>query len=186
MMKEDIAIHSKESFLVYWNELYPETPPINYFFKERLQKRWLRIHSLPESKRYAGTKEEWDILLHRQNTIISDLIGEDAAIKVVINFIEIDNYLFKSFDFVNIGVFKDMERETVFQSFLFETTWQKNTLNPLLIMIAEDEMRAFIIAEDCLIAPYDGGMDIVFKDGYTKGLYKEKYKAWLSKRQDGL
>ncbi len=185
-MEEGITIHSKESFLEYWNSLYPETPPINYFFKELLTKRWLRIHSLPQSKRYADTKEEWDILLHRQNTVISDLIGEDAAIKVVVNFIEIDNYLFKSFNLINTGVFTDMERETVFQSFLFETTWQKNTLDPLLIMIAEEEMRAFIIGEDCLVAPYDGGMDLIFKDGYTKGLYKEKYKDWLSKREDGL
>lgn len=124
--------------------------------------------------------------MHRQNTIISDLVGEDVAIKVVVNFIEIDNYLFKSFNFINIGVFTDMERETVFQSFLFETNWSTNTLNPLLIMIAQEEVRAFIIAEDCLVAPYDGGMDLVFKDGYTKGLYKEKYKAWLSTREDGL
>jgi hypothetical protein len=185
-MKSIGNIHSKESFLIYWNNLYPETPPINYFFKERLKKRWLRIHSLPESKRYAESKEEWDILLYRQNTAISNLIGEEKPIKVVINFIETDNYLFKSFNFINIGVFNDMERETVFQSFLFETSWQANTLNPLLIMIAQDEMRAFIIAEDCLIAPYDGGMDLIFKDGYTKGLFKEKYKAWLSKREDGL
>jgi hypothetical protein len=185
-MKSIDNIHSKESFLAYWNNLYPETPPINYFFKERLKKRWLRIHSLPESKRYAESKEEWDVLLQRQNNVISNLIDEQELIKVVINFIEIDNCLFKSFDFINIGVFKDMERETVFQSFLFETIWQANSLNPLLIMIAQDEMRAFIIAKDCLIAPYDGGMDLIFKDGYTKGLYKEKYKAWLSKREDGL
>jgi hypothetical protein len=185
-MKEGITIHSKESFLGYWNSLYPETPPINYFFKERFKKRWLRIHSLPQSKRYADTKEEWDILLDRQNTVISDLIGEDAVIKVVINFIGIDNYLFKSFNFINIGVFTDMERETVFQSFLFETTWQKNTLNPLLIMIAQEEMRAFIIGDDCLIAPYDGGMDLIFKDGCTKGVFKEKYNDWLSAREDGL
>jgi hypothetical protein len=185
-MEESATIHSKKSFLEYWNSLYPETPPINYFFKERLKKRWLRIHSLPQSKRYADTKEEWDILFHRQNTVIADLVGEDAAIKVVVNFIEIDNYLFKSFNFINIGVFTDMERETVFQSFLFEITWQENTLNPMLIMIAQEEMRAFIIGDNCLIAPYDGGMDVVFKDGYTKGLFKEKYKDWLSVREDGL
>jgi hypothetical protein len=185
-MKSINNIHSKESFLSYWNKLYPETPPINYFFKERLKKRWLRIHSLPESKRYAETKEEWDILLLRQNTIISDLIENEAPINVVVNFIEIDNYLFKSFDFINIGVYTDMERETVFQSFLFETTWQAYTLDSLLKMIAQDEMRAFIIAKDSLIAPYDGGVDLIFKDGYTKGVYKEKYKTWLSKREDGL
>jgi hypothetical protein len=184
-MKEP-AIHSHQSFMKFWDKNYPETPPINYLFKHNLKNRWLRIHSLPASKRYADTKGEWDILLHRQNTIISDLITENSGIKVVVNFIEIDNYLFKSFNFINIGVFKDRENETVFQSFLFETSWQTNTLNPLLIMVAQEEMRAFIIGDDCLIAPYDGGVDLILKDGYTKGLLKEKYKNWLSEREDGL
>jgi hypothetical protein len=53
-------------------------------------------------------------------------------------------------------------------------------------MIAQEEMRAFIIGDDCLIAPYDGGVDLILKDGYTKGLLKEKYKNWLSARKDGL
>jgi hypothetical protein len=180
------TIHSKETFLTYWNKHYPETPPINYFFKHRLQERWLRIHSLPYAKRYADTDEEWDILLHRQNTVLTDLIEDGAVIKIVVNFTEITNPLFNEFNFINIGVFVDREAETVFQSFLFETEWQINTLNLMLKMIAQDEMRAYIIAKDCLIAPYDGGMDLIFKDAHTRDLYKKQYQPWLSAREDGL
>jgi hypothetical protein len=177
---------TKEEFEKFWAENYSETPPINYLFKHNLKRRWLRIHSMPESKRYAQTKEESDALLNRQNSIIDDLIPQNSEIKVVVNFIEIDSFLFRMFNFTNIGVFVDDKAEAVFQTFIFETTWETNGLNPMLIEIADDNLRAFIIGEDCLIAPYDGGMDLIFRDETTKYFYKRKYKNWLSEREDGL
>jgi hypothetical protein len=177
---------SRERFLTRWNALYPETPPINYLFKRLLPKRWARIHSLPEAKRYPQTKDEWRELERRQNAVIDHLVPQMTSVRIVINFIEIDNYLFKAFDLENIGVFVDEEGEAVFQSFMFETTWESHTLNPLLALIAGDQMRAFIMAPDCLIAPYDGGMDIILKDPHTCWEFKRRFKAWLSIRADGL
>jgi hypothetical protein len=177
---------NSEGFRQFWAANYPETLPINYLFKHNLKSRWLRIHSLPESKRYAETEEEWAILLERQNTIIDDLIGQNSVVKVVVNFIETDSFLFKMYDFTNLGVFKDEENETVFQTFIFETVWQTNSLNLMLREIADDHLRAFTIGKDCLIAPYDGGVDIIFKDSATRDFYKSKYKLWLSAREDGL
>ena len=176
----------REEFQQFWVKNYPETPPINYLFKHNLKSRWLRIHSLPESKRYAETQEDWTILLERQNTIIDDLIGQNSVVNVVVNYIEIDSFLFKMFDFTNIGVFKDEKNEAVFQSFIFETIWQTDSLNSILREVANERLRAFIIGEDCLIAPYDGGVDIILKDSATRDFYQLKFKNWLSAREDGL
>jgi hypothetical protein len=177
---------SRERFLTRWNALYPETPPINYLFKRLLAKRWARIHSLPEAKRYPQTTDEWRELERRQNAVIDHLVPQMTNIRIVINAIEIDNYQFEAFDLENIGVFVDQDGEAVFQSFQFETTWESHSLNPLLAMIAGDKMRAFIMAPDCLIAPYDGGMDIILKDPHTCWDFKRRFKAWLSSRPDGL
>jgi hypothetical protein len=182
----DATQRAKAQFLDYWQALYPETPPINHLFKRHLRTRWARIHSLPEAKRYADDKPEWDELLRRQNNVIDSLVPQGTMIKIVINYIAIDNYLFKSFDLENIGVFVDEEGETVYQSFQFETTWESHTLNPVLMMIAHDDMRAFIIAPDCLISPYDGGLDLILKDPHTCWEFKRKFPHWLSKREDGL
>jgi hypothetical protein len=38
---------------------------------------------LPGSKRYAKTKAEWDILLSRQNELLTDLLGDNAEILLV-------------------------------------------------------------------------------------------------------
>jgi hypothetical protein len=177
---------AKAKFLSYWHGLYSESPPIAPFFKQRFSKRWARIHSLPESKRYANTKAEWDVLLDRQNRVIDSLIEQHALIRIVINYIDIDCYLFQSFDLENIGVFVDEEGETVYQSFTFETTWESHTLNPILSLIAWGDLRAFFIAPDYLIAPYDGGIDVILKDAHSCWAFKRKFKDWLSKREDGL
>ncbi len=176
----------RKDFQQFWAKNYSETPPINYLLKHNLKSRWLRIHSLPESKRYAETEEEWSILLERQNTIIDDLIGQNSVINIVVNYIETDSFLFKMFGFTNIGVFKDEKNDAVFQSFIFETVWQTNGLNSMLRQVADENLRAFIIGEDCLIAPYDGGVDMILKDSATRNFYQNKYKNWLSKREDGM
>jgi len=37
-----------------------------------------------------------------------------------------------------------------------------------------------------IIAPYDGGVDLILKDIETRNIYKQKYSDWLSQREDGL
>jgi hypothetical protein len=180
------VVDSKDRFLTFWNAIYPETPPIHHFFKHRLRERWARIHSLPGAKRYADTKAEWEELQRRQNAVIDHLVPQGTNIRIVINFIEIDNYLFKAFDLENIGVFVDQEGETVYQSFQFFTAWESHTFNPFLDMIAGEQLRAFIIGPDCLIAPYDGGMDVILQDPHTCWAFKRQFMTWLSLRPDGL
>jgi hypothetical protein len=177
---------AKAKFLEGWQQLYPETPPISYLFKDRLRTRWARIHSLPEAKRYPTTKAEWDSLLDRQNTVIDSLVAQGTTIQFVINYIAIDSYLFQSFNLENIGVFVDEAGETGCQSFMFATTWESYTLDPVLMMIAHDDLRAFIMAPDCLIAPYAGGLDVILQGPHTCWAFKRQFKGWLSKRVDGL
>jgi hypothetical protein len=86
--------------------------------------------------------------------------------------------LFKSFDLKNIGVFVDEEGETVYQSFIFQTTWEHSTMDALLELRAQEDLRAFFIA------PYDGGMDVIMKGTHTCWRFKRTFKDWLSKRPD--
>jgi hypothetical protein len=145
MIDPDPVELARAQFLSEWQSSYPETPPISQFFKFRLSKRWARIHSLPESKRYPDTEHEWDVLLDRQNRVIAYLVRQQAKIRVVINYIDINCYLFKLFDLENIGVFVDKEGEVAYQSFTFETIWERKVINPILMLIAQEDLRAFIV-----------------------------------------
>jgi hypothetical protein len=175
-----------DEFHAFWARAYPGGDPIGYLFRHRMADRWLRIHSLPDSKRYADTVAEWTELLHRQNRVLDDLIGQATVVQVVINFIEIRSPLFDEYEFTNISVFVDRAAETVFQSFLFTTEWRTGALDSMLRMIANEEMRAFIIGPDSLVAPYDGGVDLILRDTSERDRWKQVYQPWLSRREDGL
>jgi hypothetical protein len=179
-------LQAQQKFMDHWNTVYPETPPIGHQFKWRLPHRWMRIHSLPDSKRYPQNATEWTELLSRQNAVIDHVTRGARSIEIVITAIREDNPLFQDFTFENIGVFVDREAEVTFQSFVSICVWKKGCLDRVLRMIADAEVRGFIMARDCLISPYDGGMDLILKDSVTRDVCRERFKAWLSKREDGL
>ncbi len=74
---------TKEEFNKFRSLAYPNTPPISHRFKDDYNDRWFRIHSLPNSKRYPDTENERNILLMRQNDIITELLGSKAKVLLV-------------------------------------------------------------------------------------------------------
>jgi hypothetical protein len=177
----------RSRFLADWQVRYPDVLPIRTLINGRtFPNRWMRIHSLPLSKRYADTPEEWAILLDRQNSLIDQLVPQGTEVQWVINWIEPDNHLFQSFGLEPLGIFQEAEDEPEYDSFLLETTWEHDPRHPLLIMIADETLRAFMIAPDCLIAPYDGGVDVIASDPHSCYALKRRFRDWLSKRADGL
>jgi hypothetical protein len=47
-----------------------------------------------------------------------------------------------------------------------EVVWEQNSHDDLLLKIANDETRAFLISfeKKIIVAPYDGGLDIIIDD----------------------
>jgi hypothetical protein len=186
-MTGQVTLPTRETFMREWQALYPSALPIKEHLNNvRFPNRWMRIHSLPLSKRYPDSKAEWDILLHRQNTVIDKLVPQGTVIQFVFNWIEKDNYLFKSFDLEPLGIIQTAKDEPAYESFLLETIWESGTENPILMMIADETLRGFIVAPDCLIGPYGGGMDVILKDPHTCYTLRRHFKDWLSLRADGL
>jgi hypothetical protein len=190
-----------KEFKTFWNTEYPEALPINHELKWVYKDRWLRTHSLPESKRYADTDEEYQIIFDRQNEIINDLIG--AGTEFIISFglykddLSNDNYIglkdFNDFEKVyTIDLHKlrpdDHEDETIFEIYIKSALWESESSNEILKAIADDEIRAMFIcpSKHCIIAPYDGGVDIIVESIDKKDELKLKYINWLSEREDGM
>lgn len=196
---------TKEQFQQYWTSNYGETPPISHFFRHDYPDRWFRIHSLPESQRYAGNAEDWQILLNRQNTIITDITSNNPDIIIVTGGYHHDDSLelkpIEEIDSVMQLPLINLNRIDLHQldphqydqgqwyiPMFCTSVWQTDKFNDILKDIADDYMRAFFISphNNALIAPYDGGMDIILKDIRTRDHYKNKYHNWLSAREDGL
>jgi len=192
---------------VFWNSNYPETVPISHHFRHDYPTRWFRIHSLPESKRYANNEEEWSILLGRQNEIITDLLGGNSDFLLVTGeyawdggnttldapLVEVDSVAqtpFISLDKIDLHQLSPAEYDlgTFYHPMFNKQNWMRGKFDDLLRDIANDKLRAFFISieKELLIAPYDGGVDFVLENTTTRDHYKEKYRDWLSSRQDGL
>lgn len=195
----------KEEFQTLWTLNYPNTVPISYLFKHDYSERWFRIHSLPEAKRYADDENEWKNILSRQNEIITDLFGLGTPILIVTGeynwgdnrpvHITDEEEIFRPFTFVrldNIELNKiapeKYDEPDIYRPAFAQTIWKPNYHDKLLREIANDNTRAFFVSFDknVIVAPYDGGVDFVLKDVSTKESYKNKYRQWLSEREDGL
>ncbi|HWK07621.1 MAG TPA: hypothetical protein VNS58_28515 [Puia sp.] len=196
---------TSEQFKIFWESAYPETIPIFHYLKHDYPDRWFRIHSLPGSKRYVETQDEWNILLDRQNTIISDLLGEELNVIMVTGDSKQEGLIelhpisavdsIKSFSFKELDPFDlyDLnpgfyEKGQIYTPIFTEQAWNTDKFKQILKDIAEEQLEAFFISIDnnCIFAPYDGGMDIILKDTLIRNQYKTKYSSWLSPREDGL
>lgn len=56
-----------------WRERRPSGPPIAHTFRSTYAGRWVRFHSLPGSKRYPESENEYMLVLERYNTILDEL-----------------------------------------------------------------------------------------------------------------
>jgi len=68
------------------------------------------------------------------------------------------------------------------------SAWRNGSLDPLLLRIADDEQRALIMPADLrwLLAPYDGGMDVVAATTKIRDDLKARHADWLSAHPSGL
>ncbi|WP_027394219.1 DUF3885 domain-containing protein [Aquimarina latercula] len=192
---------TESEFIDYWNKEYPESLPINYELKMVYPDRWFRIHSLPESKRYAENEDEYKIILDRQNQLINDLIGEESEVAISFGLYRLDSTNDNYKELTDFGEFQkvlridlqkerpeEYEDEMYFDIYVKTESWKNGNRNEILKGIADDEIRAMFISRSnkCVIAPYDGGVDVIVDSTEKRDKLKVKYKDWLSDREDGM
>ncbi len=192
---------TESEFIDYWNKEYPESFPINHELKEIYPNRWFRIHSLPKSKRYADSEDEYKILLDRQNQLINDLIGKESEVTISFgiysNDIASENYeeLTDFAEFLKVLTIdlrkerlEEYEDKMYFDIYVKTEKWENGNRDEILKAIADDEIRAMFIcpSKKCIIAPYDGSIDVIIDSIEKKDRLKAKYKDWLSDREDGM
>lgn len=195
-----------EQFEAFWESTYPLSIPLGHIIRVDYAERWFRIHSLPESQRYPNDDADWAILLSRQNALISDLVGDGSSLLVItgeydFNYVEgkpndftpddsISHLSFACSEPIELAELEPDESEPnkVYKPVMAELNWYSGVCDGILKEIALDNIRLLFISIDaeCVIAPYDGGVDVILKDTATRDFYKLKYERWLSSREDGL
>lgn len=202
-MKMSKPTFEVEPFMNLWNAAFPNALPVSHLLKHQLADRWFRIHSLPESKRYAESPKEYEVMLFRQNEVATDVLGENSDVFIVAGEFDWDDqqqhvvqydealqaYEFFIMESINLFQFDqgEFEENQTYTPAIGRTTWALHKHDDLLVDVAKDRSRAFFVsfANNSIFSPYDGGADFIVKDSIARDSYKRKYKAYLSLRHDG-
>jgi hypothetical protein len=183
-------------FVSFWEQSYGSVPPLNWKLRAGVPDRWLRIHTLPYSKRYAGTQSEAAEIAERQVTTAKAPFEDDAPVWLVTwryhpppGATELA-YPSEKFGalLVEAGVLDgDAEHETI-TVLVARLRWSASTSASLRRAIADDEERAMRVHERTaeVFAPYDGGVDLIFSSVERRDQHKQRFSAWLSSRPSGL
>ena len=188
-----------------WTHSFPEIIPVTFLFRSELPSRWFRVHSLPDSKRYAEDELEWQILLMRHNDILDDLfeMGEDLYLVAA---------SYEHDECEELHPFKEVQSLKSLNMIPFETidlnridpecwdigsrlvpmvtvlSWEKEKFNEIIMDVANDNSRVFFFSptKNRIVAPYDGGIDIILEDEKAKDFYRSKYHHWTPMNDAGL
>ena len=167
----------------WWEENFPLSPPVGFLLRRIYPERWLRIHSLPNSKRYPETAEEYAEIHHRHELVATATLGEAANCYLIRGSWLSDDEYQKGW------IFSDEDSEQPLRFEVSETIWSYSLHRELLREIADDEAEnaVFISRETKRVyAPYDGGADLVFLNQQERDEMRQTYQAWLSAHPQGL
>src|SRR5262245_44813519 len=69
--------------LADWDRCFPNCEPIGHRLRVAFPDRWIRFHSLPESKRYPEDDAEYAEVLARHNSILGELAPPDSQVVLI-------------------------------------------------------------------------------------------------------
>jgi hypothetical protein len=178
-----------------WRAAWPHCPPVGHLFRYHLRDTWVRFHSLPESRRYADSEADYEIILHRHNTILREL----GATEVYVMTAEYDaGDLAAGMEPIHVGLHPNAakwlrvaepdEPGLAVDLHISQVRYEPGTLDPLLRYVADDQTNHVVIADTTLrwlYHPYDGGADAILPSSTERDRLKARYAEWLSARPDG-
>lgn len=177
-----------------WQYAFGSALPAGFLCRNELQDRWLRIHSLPGSKRYAETGAERSEILARHNLIADYTLGGNSDCALFFTQFG-SNKSWSSSEGGALGeripehIMSFHEGEEQFEFFALNITWRSGAFDELLLAVAQERVGPILFANienRSIYAPYDGGADLFFPSSAAAELAKQHFAYWLSKREDGM
>lgn len=189
-----------------WRARWPESRPIGYELRDTERSTGVRFHSLPESKRYAGTPGEYDELLARHFTLLSELCSlvetSTTDLRVVtVAWATADESICREAELTKAfptcsywmampGEEDDGDWEPVWtHAYVGATTIDAPDLRALLLLVADDVTSGVIISPpgaEWLYHPYDGGADVIAPDPSVRDALRLRHAEWLPTSAKGL
>ena len=160
----------------------------------------MRIHTLPESKRYPENELEYQEILSRHNTILCEITDHSGDIVVILpeyseardptNPVKVLNEMFPASKYWRSIAQHEQcdEDEYYWHLHVVSIPYSGSELNSLLRLVVNDEIRNIMVvalSSEVVYHPYDGGADIVMHSTERRDEIKQNHANWLSKHPDG-
>lgn len=177
------------------SEHFGATPPLGYCLRQEHGERWLRLHSLPGSKRYAEDETERSEVRRRAWAAASEILpsGGEPVWLVTGRFDDEARTLrlpeAPSLVFDYVGMYSDAVFEGSLMAYATQMSWPHPDFDRLVDAIAQDALRAVWMSSSTgeVFAPYDGGIDLVLATPQRTQALRRVFPAdWFSPRADGL
>ncbi|WP_454044450.1 DUF3885 domain-containing protein [Cellulosimicrobium sp. Marseille-Q8652] len=159
--------------------------------------RWVRFHSLSESRRYAENATDDEEILRRHRTVLHELLGSaDSRVWNGLHVIGVD------WDWRDVAAgwskrhlpgawpwrISDPDGDDG-QSYLWATSdLSEQEIEALLLRAADGQSHIVIGAHDLswLYCPYGGGTDVLLPSTVERDALRGRHADWLSSYPGGL
>ncbi|WP_030258010.1 MULTISPECIES: DUF3885 domain-containing protein [Streptomyces] len=176
-----------------WERRWPGSAPVGHEIDARGGDRWVRFHSLPESKRYPDDEHEYAIVLERYNTVLDELFAGREVYVITPRWTDRASAPRMRRDAKHWRSWlEEDDPEVGFRSychvFVERRQWRPGCLDRLLRRIADDAECGVIITDTGmrrLHHPYDGGADVCLTTTEERDRLKERHADWLSRYPGG-
>jgi len=168
----------------------------------RYADRWVRFHSLPGSKRYPESEDEYAIVLDRYNTILDDLFAGTDVFVVTMDWSNTPTgpagyptprqILHPD----SIRWWTESEQDDPDPEFHTHTRlyadrrrWSRGCVDGLLRAVADETLVEVFIADTelrCIHHPYDGGADVILATLAERDHVRDQHAGWLSSHPAGF
>lgn len=196
-------VNSPADICKYWDLKYWKCEPVPHLLRTVYPERWVRFHSLPESKRYPENEDEYLTILDRHNTVLAELaMPDERLIFVSTGFSDSreavrEDELLNSLDrgaqpwltMLDHDFGEEANLQHYSHAFMSRWTWKAGVFDKILRRVADWEIATVMILStknDWVFHPYDGGADVILATTEQRDRLKSKFEMWLSYREDGM
>ncbi|WP_228838330.1 DUF3885 domain-containing protein [Nocardia amamiensis] len=184
-----------------WQQRWPGCRPLAYELKHAYRDRWVRFDSLPMSKRYPETAEEYGIVLDRYNTVVDELFTEQEIYLITCDWssnpepsARPDDHAQWHLD-ARYWTWSALIRPRPTPSSSPTPTYSSAespgsaALSMTFCAVADNVTAGVMIADlslERIHHPYDGGADVLLPSGAERDTLMHRHTSWLSQHPQGF
>jgi hypothetical protein len=189
-----------------WARAWGDCRPVSYELRSCLHDRWVRFHSLPGSKRYAGSEQEYAELMRRHLAVLAELMSHDGAdhsrelVVVTASWsggrrpapraAELAGALPAAAYWTSVLTGDSIPAEETWTHLWASAARLHGEELPRLLRLVADDVTGGVIITTAemgwLYHPYDGGADVIAASPAHRDQLRRAHADWLSAHPAGL